>query len=306
MKTFIITKCCGGLGNQMFQYAAGRALALRYDVPLLLDLTWYDDMTGCTPRRYCLDIFPSLSKNSEVVRQAKVEEIHFIKYNDVSFGKKIKSALLHRPRPCGQNVYVEPLTLEWQKTKKICPPAYLEGYWQSTHYFEDYEGIIRRDFSFPVLPSNASIAIKDEILCNTNSVALHIRRGDYAHNPTTQSVHGLCSHQYYINSMNYIKRKVPDAHFFIFSDDPIWVRQNFAAINFSTTIVDIHSEHNAYNDMYLMSLCKHHIIANSSFSWWGAWLGNQKDLSITCAPAQWFVSQNYSHKNPCPKHWERI
>lgn len=260
----ICVKLAGGLGNQMFQYAAGRALALRHNTQLLLDLTWYSDMTGCTPRGYGLGIFPFLSKSATIARQISIKELNFIKYNDVSIGKRIAAALLRKPRPYGHNVYIEPYTHYWQKIEELCPPVYLEGYWQSVRYFDDCEETIRRDFIFPRLSNDAAMAIQNKILCTKNSVALHVRRGDYANNPTTHSVHGLCSPQYYSAALNYIKAMTSDAQLFIFSDDPEWVRKEFKILDFSTTIVDIHSENNAYNDMHLMSLCTYHIIANSS------------------------------------------
>jgi hypothetical protein len=122
-----------------------------------------------------------------------------------------------------------------------------------------------------------------------NAISLHVRRGDYANNPKTKATHGLCSLDYYQASVRQMAQKVARPHFFIFSDDMEWVQGNLK-IDFPCVFVEHNRGAESYNDMRLMSLCKHHIIANSSFSWWGAWL-NPNMEKIVIAPRKWFASQ---------------
>ena len=133
---------------------------------------------------------------------------------------------------------------------------------------------------------------------------MHIRRGDYVSNPTTNKLHGTCSLEYYHNAVDIIAAKVSNPHFFIFSDDHEWARNNFK-IDYPLTFVAHNNAGKNYEDMRLMSLCKHHIIANSSFSWWGAWLGSNPK-KIVCAPRGWFKDKSLNTNDIIPSDWSRI
>jgi hypothetical protein len=182
-------------------------------------------------------------------------------------------------------------------------PYFACGYWQSSKYFSDYEKEIREDFQFikPLDRKNLSVLKKIE---KTSSASIHIRRGDYVSNSKINKVHGTCSITYYRKAINHLKRKFPNSAFFVFSDDPNWVKENIKINN--ATYVDWNQGKNSYKDMQLMSRCKHNIIANSSFSWWGAWL-NCNPKKIIIAPKIWFndpIAQEKS-KELIPKTWIR-
>lgn len=277
---------CGGLGNQMFQYALGCALEKRLHVPIAYDLTWFSHMSGCTPRKFLLGEFPEIAKSFCVATE---KERNTLLYGGTTFWSRICDALLRRVRRFGPAFVQEPSAAYWEGIWNIQCPAYVQGFWQSSQYFEHVESTIRQAFTFPSLPEN-SCPMADEISRLENSIAVHVRRGDYAHNAVTNAVHGLCSSAYYAKAIEHIQSFAHDAHLYIFSDEPAWVRGNFDSHGLPFTVVDIHSENEAHHDMHLMSLCRHFIIANSSFSWWGAWL-SQRD-GVICAPEDWFVSDN--------------
>ena len=170
-------------------------------------------------------------------------------------------------------------------------------------FFFDVVTLVRHFFTFPTLQS-AGQCLANDILARPNSVSVHVRRGDYANNARTNAVHGLCSDKYYAAAISHIKVHAPDSHIYIFSDDPAWVRESFDTQGLPFTVVDLHTENEAHHDMHLMSLCRHHIIANSSFSWWGSWLSN--DVGMKIAPRLWFVDPSMSHLDPCPSSWLRM
>jgi hypothetical protein len=137
----------------------------------------------------------------------------------------------------------------------------------------------------------------------SNAISLHVRRGDYVHNSNTLATHGLCSLDYYQTAINYITERVAQPNFFIFSDDITWVKDNLK-VDFKCRFVDHNHGTESYNDMRLMSLCQHHIIANSSFSWWAAWL-NPNHKKIVIAPRQWFVNDN-NVSDLFPQNWVKL
>lgn len=294
--SFVTTHISGGLGNQMFQYAHGRALAMRRRCPLFLDVEWFARHQGGTPRKFALDVFPALARRP-----------HFWQTSPSAQRNKLAC------RPLWWKIWAKTFSLNPQFKKEhvfeadVRPyaeinypePAYLEGYWQDERYFLDQAKQIREDFTFPALPAAAEHMVRC-ICASPYAVSVHIRRGDYAHNTSTLSVHGLCSAVYYTQAIEHIKQYAPKAELFIFSDEPQWAKENFQTCGLLATIVDLHQENDAHHDMHLMSLCKDHIIANSSFSWWGAWLGEKGRV---IAPKQWFQAPNLKGCSPVPKRW---
>jgi Glycosyl transferase family 11 len=162
----------------------------------------------------------------------------------------------------------------------------LDGYWQSEKYFIDCSKLIRKDFTFKNELDSYNLKLKSKI-DKTNSVSIHIRRGDYVNNLNTNATHGLCSIDYYIKAVNYITERIESPYFFVFSDDIEWAKKNIM-LNFPCQFISHNIGSKSYLDMQLMSLCKHNVIANSSFSWWGAWL-NSNDNKIVIAPRKWFA-----------------
>ena len=277
----VITNLIGGLGNQMFQYAAGRALSLKCNVSLRVDISGFANY-GLHQGFELQRIF---NCPAEIASEAEVRGILGWQYSS-----SIRQ-LLSRPSMVAfrhEGLVVEPYFHYWQEIKNVTNDCYLTGYWQSEKYFLGIATQIRGDFSFrlPLENQNAELAKQ---INQVNAVSLHVRRGDYAHNPKTTETHGLCSLDYYQAAIGYIAERVPPPHFFVFSDDIAWVKNNLK-IDFPHQYVDCNHGAESYNDMRLMSMCEHHIIANSSFSWWGAWLNPRMD-KIVVAPKHWFANQ---------------
>ncbi len=281
----IVTHLVGGLGNQMFQYAAGRALALRRGADLRLDRSAF----GTTERRaYGLDAFA-------------LKAVEAGPGDLPSARRSLRDRLLakHRPRrhqEAGLGFCADVLDLP--------DGSYLEGYWQSERYFRDQDAAIRADFTLRAPPRHESLPLLARAEAQ-NSVSLHVRRGDYASDPTVQAVHGTCPPAYYAEAVALLKPRVGgDLVGFIFSDDHDWVRANL-----SLPIETVHVEHNgaehAHEDLRLMSACRHHVIANSTFSWWGAWL-DARDGGSVVAPARWFAADHLDGSDIVPERWIRI
>ena len=181
--------------------------------------------------------------------------------------------------------------------------SYVRGFWQSELYFKSIEELIRKDFTFASEPTGSNKELAKAI-ATQQAVSLHIRRGDYVNIQSTNEYHGTCSIEYYQKAIEYILSNLSDPVFYIFSDDLPWVKANldvsaphiFAEGNDATT---------NFEDLRLMSLCKHHIIANSSFSWWGAWL-NPSKTKIVIAPKRWMNDPEFDSKDLIPKNWIRI
>lgn len=270
----IIVRLIGGIGNQMFQYALGRCLAQKNNTELKLDIS---DFYKYPDRKYMLDIF---NIEAKIATQDEINELksrNYVKEKNSYFDETI----LNLP----DNIY-------------------LEGYWQSEKYFKDIEDIIRKEFSFKEQPDEKNQKVLDNIN-NTNSVCIHFRRGDYTSSLRTKLFHGFCSNNYYKNGMKIIQKNVTSPHFFIFSDEPEWVREHLK-INYEFSVVDINPPEKGYEDLRLMLNCKHFIIANSTFSWWGAWLASNPRKNVI-APKKWFGIISPNRKiNPSLEIWLKI
>lgn len=169
--------------------------------------------------------------------------------------------------------------------KTVTDPCYISGYWQSEKFFAGVENKIRELFVFR-RPTDSANEEMERKISSCTAVSLHVRRGDYVTESDTNLFHGVCSWGYYESAMKYLLTKIPNARFFAFSDDPEWLHDN-AKPQYSLEIVDINRDNKSYFDMYLMTRCQHHIIANSSFSWWAAYLGHN-EKKIVVAPKPWF------------------
>ncbi len=179
-------------------------------------------------------------------------------------------------------------------------PLYLHGYWQSSAYFEDCAATIRTDFTFAERLDEANQRFAREMR-GVPSVSVHVRRGDYVNNPKGRSVYAECTRQYYSVAMNRMLSIHPGAHFFAFSDDPAWVRDKLCPEFRQMDIIEHNRDRKSYLDMRLMSSCRHHIIANSTFSWWGAWLNPDPDKMVI-APTRWFAT-SIDSKDLIPDTW---
>jgi len=180
--------------------------------------------------------------------------------------------------------------------------VYVDGYWQSEKYFSDVEDIIRREFRFRNEPDDRNRNMAKEI-SNMESVSVHVRRADYLSDPKNR-IFATCSLEYYNTCAAMITEKVPDAQFYIFSDDSNWVKENLH-LDFPATFVTHNDAARAHEDLRLITLCKHHIIANSSFSWWGAWLSANTE-KIVLAPRNWFTDPSFDSRDLIPSAWIKV
>jgi hypothetical protein len=199
-----------------------------------------------------------------------------------------------------ENFVVEPHFHYWPAINHVPQDCYLAGYWQSEKYFQTHASLVRADLTFkpPLTDRNAELA---EQIARVNAVSLHIRRGDYAGNHRMLSKHGVCPLSYYQEAIQYIAGRVSAPYYFVFSDDMDWVRANLN-ISHPFCCVAHNRDRESYNDMRLMSLCRHNIIANSSFSWWGAWL-NPSTTKIVIAPKRWFNAYPADTGDLFPEGW---
>ncbi|MBO4712068.1 alpha-1,2-fucosyltransferase [bacterium] len=288
----IVVKLMGGLGNQMFQYAFGRALETHLNYKVFYDKSWFcQNLINVTPRNFELEAF-GLSLN--YIDPTRL----FFSNNQHSWLKILKQKI--KGKIICNKVYEKSFALDQLKTKNN---LYLEGYWQNPKYFEGIREIILKDFSFPELKNPEDNDLQNQIL-TSESVAVHIRRGDYIDNPTTNQFHGTCSIEYYKKAAELIVSKVKNAKFFLFTDDHDFVKDNFRFL--PSTILVSDSKRSDIDELNLMHLCKHFIIANSSFSWWGTWL-SQNQEKIVIAPQKWF--NNVEAEKNCKivsENWVRI
>jgi Glycosyl transferase family 11 len=290
----IIARLNGGLGNQMFQFAAARAMALRTGATLKLDVSAF---ARDRLRRYDLGVY------------ALADHVPMASDDDLAkCEQKTPRGLALIGKALGFGAAAIPAIREAQfhydpALATATPPAYLVGYWQSERYFADHAGQIRQDFMprQPLEPDNVTIA---DLIQRSAAVSLHVRRGDYVSDAKVRSVHGVCDLDYYARAMAAIEARVAAPSYFVFSDDPDWTRANLISAH-PMTFITANPGARAYRDMRLMSLCQHHIIANSSFSWWGAWL-NPQAAKIVVAPSQWFAGGHNDARDLLPASWLRV
>lgn len=283
-----VVKLWGGLGNQMFQYAFGQSLAKQCDGRVAYDISWFEEMRSLdwkhtVERRYGLSVFNAavcFATKSQIdeccaseylVRHSRLPgEIR--KWFNIPKYKVISGKILERQ----ENVYDVTL-LEKGRF------GYYEGYYQTEKYFKMIRSQLLEAFSLAV-PLNQENQLMRKQIREHNAISLHVRRGDYVQ---LADVYGVCSSAYYKNAVEYMLSHVQNPHFYIFSDDTEWVRDHLK-LDIDCTIVDINDEKTAHWDLELMKNCQHHIIANSSFSWWGAWL-NVNPEKIVLTPQRWFA-----------------
>lgn len=288
----IIVQLKGGLGNQMFQYAAGRRLAHIQNTELYLDLTRF---ASDSLRDYSLEKFKIIGKiaSPDLLKQIPFSRLDALRIGIRNLFTKEKGIQ-----------YVKEQSFDFDERVLFLPNnVYLEGYWQSERYFKDIQGLLKPEFSIKDEQDKANRGLT-ELIHSTESVNLHIRRGDYISNPITNEIHGTCSFDYYRRALEKLTETVEEPHLFIFSDDQEWVRNNLK-LAYPSTLVEINGPDKDYEDMRLMSLCNHHIIANSSFSWWGAWLCKYPDKQVY-APKNWFNSSDNDTKDLIPESWITI
>ena len=292
----IIVKLIGGLGNQMFQYAAGRALSYSRGLELYL----HPDFSGenITPRSYRLGNFNIIEKF------AKPDQISLFWSKKYPYSLKKMLVSTQNYYPFMKHGYLN------DKLVYFCPDIihkfhniYLDGFWQSENFFQNIKLIIKDEFTIKKEPSQLNKKIIGEMLRH-ESVSVHVRRGDYITNLAALQHHGVCPRGYYLDAIDKLKEYVKNPHFYIFSDDLDWCKENLQ-IPYQTTFINQNGADYDYEDLRLMTMCKHHIIANSSFSWWGAWLSGNEG-KIVFAPKKWFRTHQFNENDIIPNSWNKI
>lgn len=272
----VIVKLIGGLGNQMFQYAAAKALALEKKQTLIIDASAFEYYKK---RAYELHIFKVKIKHLSFFVKLKVKILSFMGYLKIFEEKQFN---------------YDPEFFN-QKIKNVC----LKGYFQSELYFKKYAQEIKSDFKLKATLKEQTIQTIAQMK-QQNSVSLHIRRGDFL----TVSMHNTNKTVYYKRATNYIETKVKQPVYYVFSDEIEWVKENFET-QFETHFIDFNPDNTSFEDLILMSCCQHNIIANSSFSWWGAWLNENPD-KLVVAPQNWFNDQTINYKDVVPQNWIKL
>jgi hypothetical protein len=294
----IITQLKGGLGNQMFRYAAGKALAAEKGFELQIDISFLiansTDHGDFIARPYELGIFPAITE--------KVIDID--KQHQPLLWRKVKRKLgigsLSVP------VYKETSFAFNNSFVEVEAPTVLDGDLQSEKYFKRHKELIRKSFRFQNLPSNDPNNALIDFAKKETVISVHVRRGDYL-NAYNSAINGICSKDYYETTIKMMRDRFPDATFFFFSNDMEWVKQELTHLTDRCRFIEGNTSRNSWKDMYLMSVCKHNIIANSSFSWWGAWLNVNVNKTVI-APSRWFNSCNpfYNTSDLLPENWIKI
>ena len=291
----IIVRLIGGLGNQMFQYATARRLAEKHSTILKLDVTGFEEYKLHRYSLHCFQAWEYLATQTE---------IELIKGNRNIFNRLKRKVISKLDTKHPKNSWIIEKQFHFDAEILEAPNnVLLEGYWQSEKYFFDISDILRREFVIKYQQDFQSKQFAD-LIQGTQSVSLHVRRTDYVQNTLTNKIHGICDQDYYARCVRYIGDQVSNPHFFIFSDEPQWAKDNLM-FDFPMTVVDCNDASRNYEDLRLMSTCKHNIIANSSFSWWGAWLNSNAD-KIICAPKQWFADSTRNTKDLIPSNWMKL
>lgn len=291
----IIVKLMGGLGNQLFQYATGRALAVRYNVPLKLDLSFLKADTKGHYTKRDLELEPFKLKY-EISTQKELstfqETTAFQKFKKYIPFLLLKKFVANEKAFAFENDF-----------SKFPANTYLNGFWQSEKYFKSIRPELLKEISLKYEMPEVGKDFASRI-SETNSVAIHVRRGDYVTNKNASSFHGLLPSEYYNKAISLLNSKYEDLRFFVFSDDLAWVRQHMS-LPANTIFIEYTSEHKTAMDLILMSKCAHNIIANSSYSWWGAWL-NKNETKTVIAPERWFLDKSLDTGDLLPSSWIKI
>ena len=278
----------GGLGNQLFQYAAAREVASKRNAELYVDLSWYKNLPlGVTPRKF--DLFDLFSDLREIPNHAR-RPLGLLRSRLGRILGRISTHKLIRESSFDYSHQLE----------QASGSSHLVGYWQSEKYFTDISETLRNE-----IVCQSSKFCSPDLLGYTNlpdTVSIHVRRGDYVTNSRAAAHHGTCGPKYYENAINLISGQTPTQNYIVFSDEIDWAKENLRLPE-ATIYINSTPQTPPIRDMILMSQCKHNIIANSSFSWWGAWLG--KPDRIVVAPRVWFTSDRET-PDLIPKKWIKL
>lgn len=291
----IATKLFGGLGNQLFQYATVRKLSLHLDRPVLIDLDWFRDIQeGQTHRIPLLSHFRL--PVSHVDSRGHPEQL-------ASPATNVWQAMTRPVRIINekQPYQFDPQLLKRAQRSRL---AYLVGYWQSYRYFEDVREQLLQEIrpSAPLAQHYAAAATR---IAEGESVMVHVRRGDYVHSSSASTAHGALPLDYYRSALALIRERVDRPQLYFFSDDIDWVRKHLQTDLPSEYVANASGDTAVIGELELMRQCRHHVIANSSLSWWGAWLSNRPGKTVV-APRSWLKSKPLALDDLLPPEWHVV
>lgn len=280
----IIVRLQGGMSNQFFQYAVGRSLALKRNTKLTIDTSWYDEAAqadGVGKRVY--ELYPYAIQEN-FYKNNPLNKVYFKVFGNGTYMDEEQPYIFH------------PEVLELPNNTKLF------GYFQNEKYFTDIRDILVKEFTLKEPPTGKNAKLIKEISASPTATSVHVRRADYVTSKAHAAHHGSKDVEYYQTALDRLKKQVKNPDLYAFSDDPEWCKQNLK-LGSKTTFVD----HNTFGgeDMRLMRACKHNILANSSFSWWGAWLNENPD-KIVIGPKQWLNNSDMDASDVMPKSWIRI
>ena len=299
----ILVRLMGGLGNQMFQYAFGKSMAIRLDVELKLDLSLlgiHPNVKDQVVRQYDLDIFDLKDRVA-----TEKEVAGFNGATDPSFADRVKYKM-------GKLMGSYPLVIQndhvfdEEQIASVRNEACLVGRWQSESYWKDNRAALKKIFTLSKFPPSA---VSLEVIKKTEGyirIFVHVRRGDYVTHPVYSKTLGSLDVDYYFNAIDYMSRSISGELRFIFvSDDITWCRKHFSSVR-HTFFVDQEAGKSGYaSDLWMMTQCQHAIISNSTFSWWGAWMAEGKD-SLIIAPETWARDIRFCPPRIIPERWKKM
>lgn len=294
MDKTVVVSLYGGLGNQLFQYATAYALAHAHQAQLLLDLSWFDTVkedARLTNRSFALSAY-----------QLSFDAVSPISNNSLYF-KIARKFFLPIKDSTGIPIWFEKHFHFDAQLGALTLPVHLDGYWQSFRYFESVKPQLVEQLT---LKHNVNVLNQEmfQSIKAQHSVCVHIRRGDYVSNPSAAAHHGTCSLAYYHQAIERMRKRHPSSVFCIFSDDIAWAKEHLKTAA-PHTYVDINSEEEVHLDLWLMRACRDFILANSSLSWWAAWLCDNPTCHVI-VPDPWFASNKHSTQDLIPAAWERL
>ncbi len=294
-RRFAVAELKGGLGNQLFEYAAARALSLREGRALYFAWTSH---RGDTQRRFMLDAF-------RLAPDARPELLGLTMLRLLGLRSPLfnrKAGRLWRLAAC-RLASLQERSFAYAPLASDAFGVVLDGYFQSYRYFADQERALRAELQLAsqAMGHNAELLRR---MADENAVCLHVRRGDYAADPATSAFHGLLGLAYYRAAIEALGPAASNATFYVFSDEPAWARRHLQTGR-PTVIVEHNGVDAPHEDLRLMMACRHFVIANSSLSWWGAWLAPSADKQVV-APRRWFADPTVDTADLCPPAWQRL
>lgn len=290
----VVARIEGGLGNQLFQYAAARSLADRLGCDLELDLRGLEENRDWP---YQLDLYRIRASVAGLRQLQGLPDWRSSRWG------RIRSNLSQAAPTVFSFPVFWPRSFAFDRRfERISRPVYMVGYWQTERYFAWNRDRLLDDIQL-IAPLAADTPLLDEIR-STRSVALHIRRGDYVRNAAAARFHGLCDMAYYHAAISALQARFEDIRVFVFSDEPGWARANLL-LNAPTRYVEANPASKGYVDLELMRHCRHHVIANSSFSWWGAWRCESSE-QVVYAPRRWFADAATDTSDVIPARWIQL